>query len=364
MKILIIAPAESPHTEKWVKGLLNKGVEVILFSVSPIPSIFKGLKNLTLVDFNFNKRTRISWLKLKYILCVFRFLSVIRKESPDIVHAHYISSSGLFTLFVRKISIVLSAWGTDIYDFPRKSIFHRLYIKRVISRAGRVISTSHCMAEETQKYTGKKIDIIPFGVFKDQFFPLVSNKPNNDTITFGIVKFLEKKYGFEDLFFAFSKLIAEMSDINLRLLVVGDGPEQQAIQKMTKDLYIDKHVHFLGRVPNNKVVEIYHQVDIAIYPSIVDESFGVSLVEAGFCALPVICSDAPGFLEVVNDRITGLIVRRESTNELLKAMKQLIIDSKLRYELGQNALEHCTSNYEFSANVISMLNLYKESIHQ
>ena len=91
-----------------------------------------------------------------------------------------------------------------------------------------------------------------------------------------------------------------------------------------------------------------NRLDIYAAPSRLDsESFGVAVIEASACALPVVVSDVGGLPEVVRDGETGLIVPRDDVPALQAALKRLVLDAALRERLGQGGRAHVEREYEW-----------------
>src|SRR4030042_230985 len=64
---------------------------------------------------------------------------------------------------------IISVWGSDVYDFPYRSIFHKILLKHNLSKADIILSTSHAMADQVRKFTHKNILVTPFGIDLKRF---------------------------------------------------------------------------------------------------------------------------------------------------------------------------------------------------
>lgn len=348
MRILIIAEANSIHTQRWVKSLSKKGFEILLFSLNHLKSSadFSNIK----VHTNYRSKNKL----LNIALSVKDLKVCIANYKPHILHAHYASSYGLLGALVNYHPFLLSIWGSDIYEFPKRSILHKLIIKYVLHKADRLLSTSNIMAVEISKYTSKKIDITPFGVDTNVFkkIPNITNK-----IIIGNVKTLSYNYGIDILISAFAKLYHSDKSYDLSLYIIGEGPNKLDFINLTKELKIESSVNFVGKIPNNKLPYYYSMFNVAVFPSL-EESFGVAAVEAMACECPVVVSDADGFKEVVQDKISGIIVPRGDVHATYLAIKSLIDNTQYAYELGVNARNRVTKLYDWNDNVDLMSMIY------
>jgi glycosyltransferase involved in cell wall biosynthesis len=226
-------------------------------------------------------------------------------------------------------------------------------IRGNLRRATAVASTSHAMARQVQHLTPERreIAVTPFGVDLARFAPDPSHRVRG-RLTIGIVKSLAPKYGVDLLLRAFAGLVndAEVQVLPdaCRLLVVGDGPQRAELESLARELGIAQRTEFAGAVAHAEVPAWLNRFDIYAAPSRLDsESFGVAVIEASACALPVVVSDAGGLPEVVRDGETGLVVPRGDVPALQAALKRLVLDAALRERLGQGGRALVEREYEW-----------------
>src|SRR6185503_6054326 len=133
---------------------------------------------------------------------------------------------------------------------------------------------------------------------------------------------LDARKGFPIAIAAFERLAAGRDD--LRLVVVGDGPERAAVDALPTMLRA--RVTMLGAVPNTDLPPIHAACDLYLGPSTGGESFGIVVVEAMAAGLPVVVSDTPGYDEVVHDGEDGLLVPPSDPVALAAAAGRLLDD--------------------------------------
>jgi len=277
MKILLLADPSASHTVKWVNSLSESGIDILLFGLSDYNNdLYNSNINIEIfkTPSNIKKKTDGSVLKSYYLWAYPTLRKIVREFKPDIIHSHYASSYGLLGTLCGFHPFLISVWGNDIFDFPKKSVLHKSLIKFIFARTDQIFSTSQIMAKETNHYTNKKIEVIPFGVDPNIFYPQkIKNYFNEDDIIIGIVKSLEINYGVEYLIKAFKILLNKYPLLPLRLLIVGGGSLENKLKGEAKDL-IEKGVAiFTGHIPHNKISKFHNMIDIAVFPSI-SESFG------------------------------------------------------------------------------------------
>jgi L-malate glycosyltransferase len=364
MRILLLSNSASEHTQKWAKGLVHLGVEVGVFSLNRADIDWsknqEGISILHEPAIDTNNKKLAS--KVGYLSYVKELKKNIEAFKPDILHAHYATSYGLLGKLSKFTPFVISVWGSDVYDFPAKSHLHKLIVKNILSKADAICSTSESMKVETRKYTNKPIEVIPFGI-EPAYFEV--EKKQRNTITIGLVKSLESKYGIDVLIKAFEKILKKYPEKNITLLLVGDGSKMDEYIQLASSLGIADKVIFKGRVPHEEVINYHASIDIFVSLSVLDsESFGVSLVEAMAMATPVVASDVSGFKEVLGENPCGLVVARNSVDEAVDAISTYIDKPDFAIEMGKRAKVRAKQMYSWTNNIKSMYKVYASLLDQ
>lgn len=360
MKILLISRSDSTHTLKIANSLSEEGLEIMVCGIGN--GSLNHLYHKTIHLENLNVSSKIisskdgSLRKLAYLSIIPKLKKIIKSYKPDIVHSHYASSHGLIGYLLNFHPFIISVWGGDVYDFPKKNPVNKLVLKKVLNSADLIFSTSKIMAQESKLYTNKHIQVIPFGVDTNKFKPLNINKSENE-ITIGIVKPLEKYYGIDDVIVTFKALTDRLNYYKLRLLIVGDGSLRSQFEKIVAINQLEDKVTFTGRIDYSEIEYHHNQIDIGCYLS-VEESFGVSILESLACEVPVVASNVGGIPELIIDGITGYMVPPGNIDQAVMALEKLILNNKLRKDFGRNGRQFVIENYEWSKCLNSMINSY------
>jgi len=216
------------------------------------------------------------------------------------------------------------------------------------------------MARRTSKYCGKPITVTPFGVDCSQFVPMQSLSVDSGEFVVGTVKALEPKYGIEFLIRGFSLFSERCAGRRVRLIIAGHGSLTESLKKLTRELRIDRLTDFVGAIPHQKVPEMLSRFSVFAALSVMDsESFGVAVVEASACELPVVVTSVGGFPEVVADGITGIFVPPGDPEAAAAAFSTLMGDADMRRKLGAAGRKFVLENYEWSENAGRMKQLYE-----
>lgn len=350
MKIAIVSAASSIHTVKWVRALIGRGHEVRLFSLLRHP-LAKGNEDVPVCYLGKGK----AW---DYTFAAKELGKKLTAFSPDVINVHYASGYGSMVRYTGLHPVVLSVWGSDVYDFPEKSFFHRRIIEKNLHFADVVASTSYVMAKHVKDRLGYKNEIVitPFGVDTSLFTP--SRKEDGDPFTVGIIKALEPKYGVDYLVDGFAKFLTYLpSQQSARLLIYGKGSCREALASKIEGLGLDECIKLMGHLPNEQIPGAIGGMDVCCLPSIL-ESFGVAAVEAMACSVPVITSDVDGFLETMEDGVTGFIIPKANSDAIAEKLFLLYKNEELRRQMGEAGRQRVLRLYDFSENVKDMEGAY------
>jgi glycosyltransferase involved in cell wall biosynthesis len=123
-----------------------------------------------------------------------------------------------------------------------------------------------------------------------------------------------------------------------RLAIIGDGPHRSALEAETKRLGLGESVRFLGFLDGEALVEYLNRAHLLVNPS-PKEGWGLTVVEANACGLPVVASDRPGLKDSVRDGETGFLVPY-GDDAAFAAKSLMILENRGLWErLSRGALE-------------------------
>lgn len=362
-KILFLSDGSSIHTKRWVNSIVERGETIRLFSLKPVNKADYPSENFSFTEFNLQKRFG-SLSKINYLKVLPQLKKVIREFRPDILHAHFATSYGLLGALSGFHPFILSVWGSDVFDFPKKSFLHRSVLEYNLKKADKILSTSHVMAVETKNYTDKEIEVTPFGIDTVKFAPEKAERAaltpfSEEDIVVGTIKLLEDKYGINYLIEAFSTVAKKHPELPLKLLIVGDGSERKNLESLTEKLEIKDKVYFAGMADYSKVPYFNNVLDV--YAALSNyESFGVAIIEAQSCGKPVVVSNIGGLPEVVEDGVTGFVVERKDAAAAAEKLEKLVLDADLRERMGSAGRERVLRLYDWNENVTQMMEIYNK----
>lgn len=345
--ICYLADARSEHTRRWALAFASRDYGVVILSFRD--ALIDGAQVV-----NLRSSTRLG--TVGYLATLPRIFSALNEIRPAIIHAHYASSYGLLASLAHRHPLVVSCWGSDIFEFPHRSALHHATLSWTLSGADTILATGQALAAETNKYTNKKVTITPFGVDTEIFKPSIERGPRSPTI--GIIKpLIDRYYGFTTLVDAFRLIVSRRPDA--RLVIVGDGPDRSIIESRIAQLNLSESVEILPQVPHRDVPNIMSGFDVMVLPSNA-ESFGVVALEAAACEVPVVASNVGGLPEVVIEGRTGYLVPPRDPVELAERVIRLVESSDLRRTFGRQGRIMVLERYAWPTCVDRMESVYRD----
>lgn len=354
MKILFLAPASSIHTVRWVNALAQKN-EVYLVS----------LPNHKMIDDGIDLKVKINYLPISggkgYYLNGNALKKLARQLNADIVNVHYASGYGTLARIAHLPNIILSVWGSDVYDFPYRNRINMYIIKKNLLYAKHIVSTSEAMKIQVLNILDKKIeiDVVPFGVDVKKF-KCCREKRKDDKFIFCVIKSLENIYGIDIIIKAFDAFLKRKNiyDKNIELHIYGKGSEKENLQELGKQYKCDSSIKWKGYIKNENLPNVLSQVDVFCSGSR-KESFGVSTIEAMAAGIPVIATETDGSKEIILNDTTGILVPQESIKEMSEKMEYLYDNFDARREMGIEGRKRVETLYCWSKNVDRMNEIYE-----
>ncbi|MBK7388310.1 MAG: N-acetyl-alpha-D-glucosaminyl L-malate synthase BshA [Bacteroidetes bacterium] len=286
-----------------------------------------------------------------------KLVDVVKYEKLDILHVHYAIPHASVAWLAKQIlatqgihiPIVTTLHGTDITLVGKDMSFEPV-VTFAINHSDGVTTVSESLKQDTYKNfkIEKEIEVIHNFIDLERF-----SKKAKDHFKKAIAPFGEKLIvhtsnfrkvkRVQDVVHAFDQIIKELP---AKLLLIGDGPERPAIEKLCRDLGNCEHVRFLGK--QEAIEEILSVCDLFMMPS-ESESFGLAALEAMACQVPVISSNTGGMPELNIHGVTGYLSDVGNVDEMARYAIDLLKDPEKHNAFKKNALEQAK---QFDIHVI------------
>ncbi len=194
---------------------------------------------------------------------------------------------------------------------------------------------------------GQRLRVVPLGTDPKQFRPGID--PSTVRERYGLpdggahwlvtVARLERHKGIDTVIEALPAILNRTP--NVRYAIANIGPDRERLEKLAHKRGLGDRVRFLGGVSDQDLPAFYNLASVYVGASrraerLGIEGFGISLVEASACGLPVVAGDSGGIPEAVRDGETGLLVPSEEPAAFADAISRLLADAALARRLGDN----------------------------
>ena len=270
-------------------------------------------------------------------------VNVIQYENLDLLHVHYAiphASAAYMAKQIlrtegRDIPVITTLHGTDI-TLVGKDASYEPVVTFSINASDGVTAVSQDLKEDTYKHfkITKDIEVIPNFIDLQRFQKLKKDHfktaicPEDEKLIVHTSNFRKVKR-VEDVVKIFHNI---RKKIKAKLLLVGDGPERNHIETLSRELDTGDDVRFLGKL--EAVEEVLSVADLFLMPS-EKESFGLAALEAMACEVPVISSNTGGLPELMIDGKTGFVCDVGDVAEMSKKALYVLDDKHLPYFKAQ-----------------------------
>lgn len=260
-----------------------------------------------------------------------RFLRLMRRTRPDVTLANG-AFSFLASVAAVKLARVPILWFEHNTTLPDGAV-----LRRMIAQANHIVAVSEAIRDQFLQLAPDaqgKITLIHNGVDVERFFvsPEARKRKRRELgieeneLVAGTVSRLSPEKGIVYFIDAAHEILRQQP--GARFLIVGDGPERVELERRAGS----DAIRFVGAQEN--VTEWLNALDVFVMPSLA-EAFGLAVVEAMACGLPVVASDAGGLRDIVRERESGLRVPLGDAGAIARAVLELGQDAGKRRAFGQ-----------------------------
>jgi glycosyltransferase involved in cell wall biosynthesis len=316
---------------------------------------------------------------LRLLAALFKLFSLFRSHRPDVIHTHTPVAAFLGQLAGRLAGVrvrITTVHGLIFSIESRKWVRRAYRALEVMSCrwATHVISVNHEDAQDLAAIKGigpEKVSVFHVGVNLDSYDPgRITPEQRRavreewevppDSVVLGIVARLTHVKGILELLEAFSKVSARHSDCHLILIGPVDNVRGNGVTEAdARRLGCTSRCRFTG--PRRDVPRLMAAMDVFCLPSRF-EGYPAALMEAAAMQLPAITTDIRGSREAVQDGVTGLVVPPRDPEALAAAMEKLLLDPRLRHELGVRARERALKEFDRRGAVAKTLQVYRTEL--
>jgi L-malate glycosyltransferase len=272
-----------------------------------------------------------------------KMAEVAELHQLDLLHCHYAIPHSVSAylaksmLLPKRLPTVTTLHGTDITLVGSNRSYMPI-TKFSIEQSDGVTTVSNYLKNATYKTFGVKNEIeVVYNFVNCDIFKALENDggrkhfaPQGEKILIHISNFrpVKRPAAVMEIFYKVQEQLPSV------MLMVGDGPERSAAERLAWDHGIEKKVHFLGKRDNTE--DLLGISDLLLLPS-ETESFGLVALEAMACEVPVVVSDVGGLPEVITDGVEGYRVDPRNLEQMAERAVSILSDEVARKAMGKRA---------------------------
>ena len=300
-------------------------------------------------------------LAIPYILCgiVSVFWWCVRYRI-QVLHVHWPFPHGLWAVlpkYILGVKVVAMSHGAEL-AIARRSRIVKFILGWLLRMADvRCVNSSHT-AMEVSKVSGLDDAVItPYGatVTSKEGESVQRDKP----MLLFCGRLVQRK-GI-DVLLRSVPLVLEQQEVDV--VITGEGDCKQEWMDLADELGLSQTVRFAGFVSNEELSELYSSCSMYVHPAIFDdngdtEGLGVVLIEALSYKKPVVASAVGGIVDVIEHEKTGLLVEEKDHEQLAVAIRRVLANSDLAFELGERGYSHVKKFFDWDRIAVQTAGIY------
>lgn len=365
MRVLYFTEGDSPHDQRFLGALAKTTHQVFALRQQACqPATPTGI---TEVRWPQDQPDCSGWAGWQEGIAQFR--AIVDDLQPDLVHAGPLQGPALVTALSGFHPLVAMSWGSDLLRKAKRSPWMRQATQCVLDRTDVFVGDCHTVADEAAAlgFPRNRMALFPWGVDLAHFSPdraqvkgaaLRQSLGWEDAFVVLCNRTWSPLYGVVTLAEAFVNTSAE--NPRLRLILAGDGEQQDIIQTLLKP--VQDRVYYAGKLGLAELPTAYGAADLYVSPSFSDGS-SISLLEALACGRPVLVSDIPGNREWVTPGQTGEVFQPRDPITLADKILQLAASQNLA-AYGKRARQLAEQRADWQQNFQSLLRAYQLAVGQ
>jgi N-acetyl-alpha-D-glucosaminyl L-malate synthase BshA len=301
-----------------------------------------------------------------------KMVDIAKHAGLDVLHVHYAIPHATSAVMARQIlaaegislPIVTTLHGTDITLIGQDPSFAPV-VTWSINQSNGVTAVSNYLRQQTYDHfeVTNGIEVIPNFIDTDRFYR--QNKehfkqalcPNGEKVIVHVSNFRPVK-NTKQVVEIFHQLQDDTPDV--KLLLVGDGPERVPTERKARELGVFDDIRFLGK--QDPIEEILSIADVFLMPSD-SETFGLAALEAMACGVPTVVSNVGGLPELVEDDETGYLCPVDDVDAFTDRTRALLTDEALHSRMAAAARSRAVDTFDID-HVVPMYEQYYETVRE
>jgi glycosyltransferase involved in cell wall biosynthesis len=307
----------------------NAELVIDVLTSSPSPGFTQETlsPNINVYKVGVHKKNLHFWRRVEIVEWLFKaklhYRKLIKQSNYDLIHIFFGIPTGLLCLPRPNCPYIVSLRGSDVPgEHARFALDYKIFglpLKKIWKNAAGLVACSEGLKQRGLRFlSDATIGVIPNGVELDIFRPTAELKSDNRwrLITVGRLSPTKRI----DLLIDAVELIKKQGQ-DVTLSIVGGGGGLKDAQQLVEQRNLSSFISVLGRVPNDKMPDIYREHDIFVSATM-QEGMSNAMLEAMASGLPIVTTRCEGVDELIKDN--GVIVENAGTADLAAAIKNVI----------------------------------------
>jgi glycosyltransferase involved in cell wall biosynthesis len=296
-----------------------------------------------------------------------QLLDVVSEFKPDIIHAHstYVVFNRVLSKLQERGSLGEIPMIVTIHGRPKPLILPNgeqttdFDSFTDVCPFDLIVAVSSNVADVLDEYLSRKeldIPVLPLyaGIDLTVFYPTPEIEKKWDIAFLGRLEKMKAVDLFPEM------LVQLKQDFpDLKMLMTGEGSLKNSLLEEFDRLGVSQMVHYLGVVETERVPELINQSCIFIYPSR-EEPFGLSIIEAMACGVPVVTTNVFGPSEIITNELDGLVVNPNDVRALAEAIRTLLNNKQLRMKIGLQGRTTVEKRFDINQHLENLISIYQD----
>lgn len=367
MRVLYFSRDYTPHDHRFLSALASSGHQIGYLRLEQSSQVFEDRPIPPGVELIHWKGGRSTARWQQYLQLRADLHRVIGSFKPDLIQAGPIQTAAFLVALTGFRPLVSTSWGYDLLLDAQRSRFWSWVTRFTLKRSTVFVGDCETIRKRAISYgmCASRIVTFPWGVDLQHFTPKEDPELRTrlgwgkDTFVLISTRSWSPIYGVESLARSFVQLAPRFPE--LRLLMLGNGPQAGLIRRIFLQVDVLDRVHFPGQVKQADLPRYYRAADLYISTSHSDGT-SISLLEAMACGLPVLVSDIPGNREWITPGEQGWWFSDGSTTSLAETLASAVLQRQKLPEMGKAARRTAEARADWEHNFPRLLEAYELAV--
>jgi glycosyltransferase involved in cell wall biosynthesis len=380
MKLCYLGNIDNIHTRRWVSHFAGKGHETYLLGDRPYSS---GIEGVTIITPEMNFPTKVVAFKLfprpfgNNVFKALPYRREVRRIKPDLVHGFEALGYGFVLAHCGPYPKVLTPWGNDVYDWPKRSRLARWLVRRALKRAD-AISTNHpALAPYLAREFGiphDKVTCFSWGVdltiFKEGYREDVAALRQRLGISADAPVMVSNRqmnayWGIEEIVRAVPHVVREIPAVVFVFLRgSGSAEYERAMERLAEKEGVARNVRFVGEFLGPRAMAVFLNLAHVFVSVPYTDLLSISVLEGMACGAIPVLSELDAYKTRVKDGENGFYVPVRDSAAIAERIIYCLKHPELKERMGKRNREIISAQDNWETNAQAMETLYEQLVER